>query len=158
MNILGVDPGASGALAVIRDGGMYDVVDMPVGLVTVGKSTRRRIVPELLAQELWELLPLDAAYVEEVASMPRQGVSSVFTFGQAHGLILGALTALRVPVRRVRPVAWQTKVKAKGDPRPRALELYPTLAPQLKRKKDEGRADAALIAHYGYLMEKENGN
>ena len=82
MNILGVDPGASGALAVIRDGGMYDVVDMPVGLVTVGNSTRRRIVPELLAQELWELLPLDAAYVEEVASMPRQGVSSVFTFGQ----------------------------------------------------------------------------
>ena len=155
MIIMGVDPGASGAIAVIRDG-VPEVIDMPVGQITIGKSTRNRISPELLAYHLRELLPVDVAYVEEVAAMPKQGVSSVFTFGQAHGMILGALPMMRVRVVRVRPQLWQNTIKARGDPRPRALELFPSMADQLKRKKDEGRADALLIAAAGRELEEGN--
>ena len=153
MIVLGVDPGASGAVAVLG-GGRRDLIDMPTALISVGKSQRKRISPELLAHELRSLMPVDVAYVEEVASMPRQGLSSTFTFGQAHGLVLGTLAALGVRIVRVRPQAWQNVVRGRGDPRPRALELYPHFAAELKRKKDEGRADAILIAHAGLLLEK----
>ena len=155
MIVMGVDPGASGAIAVLRDGVFDDLIDMPVGKITVGKTTRDRISPELLGMVLRDLMPVDVAYVEEVTAMPRQGVSSVFTFGQAHGMILGALAALGVRTVRIRPQAWQGLVSARGDPRVRALELYPGLASQLKRKKDEGRADAVLIAHAGTLLERK---
>lgn len=155
MIVAGVDPGASGAIAVLRDGVVTDLLDMPVGGVTVGKTTRDRIIPELLGAALRDLMPVDVFYIEEVAAMPKQGVSSVFTFGQAHGLVLGAVAALGVRIVRVRPQAWQALVKSRGDPRTRALELYPAQAPALKRIKDQGRADALLIAHYGLLMERD---
>ena len=153
LTILGLDPGASGAIAVIRNG-VPEVIDMPTGEILVGKTKRNRISPELLAHHLRNMLPVDVAYIEEVTAMPRQGVSSVFTFGQAHGMLLGAVSALGVRIVRIRPQAWQKTVLAKGDPRPRALELYPSMAGELKRKKDEGRADALLIAHAGLILEK----
>ena len=152
MIIMGIDPGASGAIAVIGRG-EPEVIDMPVGKITIGKSTRNRISPELLGYELRNLLPVDVAYVEEVAAMPRQGVSSVFTFGQAHGMILGALAATGTRIVRIRPQLWQNTIKAKGDPRPRALELFPSMVAELKQKKDEGRADALLIAAAGRELE-----
>lgn len=157
MIVMGMDPGASGAIARINSvlGGV-NVLDMPTGLIMVGKTKKNRISPELLAHEIRSLFPVDVCYIEEVGAMPRQGVSSVFTFGQAHGLLLGAMAMAGVRIVRVRPQLWQSKVKAKGDPRPRALELYPDLVDRLKRKKDEGRADAILIAHAGLMMEREN--
>ena len=157
MLVCGVDPGASGALAVLRDGQVTDLLDMPVGQIMVGKTKRSRISPELLGHVVRGLLPLDVVYIEEVTAMPKQGVSSVFTFGQAHGLVLGAFTALGVRVVRIRPQSWQMVMKARGDPRPRALELHPYLAPKLKRKLDAGRADAVLIAHAGMLLERAGG-
>ena len=157
MRILGVDPGASGALAVI-DGTARDVIeldDMPVGKIMIGKTAKNRISPEILGLWLRDVMPLDVAYVEEVGAMPRQGVSSVFTFGQAHGLILGAIASLGVRMVRVRPQLWQKTVKAAQDPRLTAVALYPGMASQLKRVKDKGRADALLIAHYGLITENE---
>jgi hypothetical protein len=153
MIVLGADPGAYGAIAVLRDGSP-EVIDMPVGDILVGKKARKRISPELMAYHIRELLPVDVAYVEEVASMPKQGIASAFTFGQAHGMLLGALAFAGIRTVRIRPQLWQNTVKAKGDPRPRALELYPGMAGELKRKKDEGRADAILIAHAGLLLER----
>lgn len=154
--MVGVDPGASGAIAILRDGAAPEIHDMPVGKITVGKTTRDRISPELLGDLIRSLMPVDAAYVEEVASRPGQGVSAVFTFGQAHGLILGAFSALGVRIVRVRPQTWQVATKSRGDPRVRALELYPGQTPHLKRVKDAGRADALLIAHYGLTLERTN--
>ncbi len=153
--VMGIDPGASGAIAVIRNN-IPEVIDMPVGNILVGKTARKRISPELLGYELRGFMPVDVAYVEEVAAMPRQGVSSVFTFGQAHGMVLGALAYAGIRTVRIRPQLWQQTIKAKGDPRPRALELFPSMAGELKRKRDEGRADALLIAAAGLKLEKNN--
>ena len=152
MIVLGIDPGASGAIARV-DGNHVDVVDMPTGLIMVGKTKKNRISPEMLAHEIRALFPVDVCYIEEVGAMPRQGVSSVFTFGQAHGMLLGAIAMAGVRIVRIRPQLWQKTVSARGDPRPRALELYPQMVGELKRKKDEGRADAILIAHAGLILE-----
>jgi crossover junction endodeoxyribonuclease RuvC len=165
MIAMGIDPGMTGAIAVLG-GGRREVWDMPVGDVTVGKTTRKRISPELLGFMLRNMMPVDLCVIEEVTSMPKQGLSSTFIFGQAHGLVLGAVAATGTRIIRVRPQEWQTKLKAKGDPRLRALEwqtklkakgdprlralqFYPAFADDLKRKKDEGRADAILLARYG---------
>jgi crossover junction endodeoxyribonuclease RuvC len=156
MIVAGVDPGASGAIVVLRDGLVAELHDMPTGKITVGKTARDRISPELLGGMVRSLMPVDVVYIEEVTAMPKQGVSSVFTFGQAHGLVLGAFAALGVRIVRVRPQTWQAAVKSRGDPRVRALELYPGEVFNLKRVKDAGRADALLIAHYGLTLERTN--
>lgn len=149
-----MDPGASGAIAVVSGTDCTDLLDTPTGKILVGKTQRDRISPELLALAIWELLPLDVVYIEEVTAMPKQGVSSVFTFGQAHGLVLGVFAAHGIRIVRVRPQTWQTKTKSRGDPRPRAVELYPDRVKDLQLVKHAGRADALLIAHYGQLMER----
>lgn len=156
MRVAGLDPGASGAIAVVEDGLCTDLIDMPVTMVTVGKTAKARISPELLAQVLRDLMPLDVAYVEEVASMPKQGVSSVFTFGQAHGMLLGAVAASGVRLVRIRPQGWQAMVGLKGadDPRAKAVALYPGRVGDLNLVKHAGRADALLIAHVGAMIER----
>ncbi len=86
--IIGIDPGAAGAVAILEpDGSLVQVFDMPAVEVTVGGKAKRRISPEMLAAEL-RLYNVHAtcAYIEQVGAMPGQGVSSMFAFGEAFGL------------------------------------------------------------------------
>lgn len=154
MNVMGIDPGMTGAIAVIGDS-RQEVYDMPVGSVQIGKTARNRIIPELLARLIRDLMPVDVCYIEEVSSMPNQGISGAFAFGQSHGLVLGAVATTGTRIVRLRPQMWQRAIKATKDPRVRALELYPSFAGELKRAKDEGRADAILIARAGIELEKQ---
>lgn len=135
-DILGIDPGASGAIAKI--GGEVAVWDMP--------STPKDLV-DLLAQ----FKPHQTvAFVEQAQSMPGQGVASSFKYGVGFGTILGALAALGIPHRLVTPAMWKRQMgidKDKEKSRGLAQQLFPT-AP-LPRKKDHGRAEALLIAEWG---------
>lgn len=155
MRVLGVDPGNGGALVVLTDGHIETIKDMPTGLVRVGARDRNRIIPTILSQLIWEMMPLDKAFVEEVHALPKQGVSSSFAFGQGHGLVLGTLAALKVPTERITPPAWRKAVNLKGGKdaaRVRAAQLWPYWAGEFQRVKDDGRAEAALIAHAGCLL------
>jgi crossover junction endodeoxyribonuclease RuvC len=67
-------------------------------------------------------------------------------------MIEGVLAALEIPTNYVTPQSWQKAVGARGGKdasRARAAELFPAYAANFTRKKDDGRADAALIAWYG---------
>jgi len=85
--------------------------------------------------------------------MPGQGVSSVFSFGKSAGIIEGILAAEKIPMVLVTPQKWKKRAgiigKEKDAARTLALQLYPQIASHLDRKKDVGRADALLIAHFG---------
>jgi Holliday junction resolvasome RuvABC endonuclease subunit len=137
---LGIDPGATGAIAlVIHTGELWWVEDMPDPL-------HGAAIEVLLRNEG----PFSAA-VEDVHSMPQQGVSSTFRFGMNHGIVLGALGALHVPYQLVTPNRWKKAQRVTADKdtsRMRACELWPAHADKFKRKKDNGRAEAALIAHW----------
>lgn len=147
--ILGIDPGTKGAIAVLDANdptALIDVEDMPAA---TGSA-----LGTCVAQLLDDLAPhvIVAAWVEDVHSMPRQGVASTWTFAMNHGAVLGALGALRVPVHFVTPAKWkrdQRVTAAKGTSRNRAMELWPSWARSFARVKDDGRAEAALIARYG---------
>lgn len=147
--IIGIDPGNTGALALIDDDGFVDVVDMP--LVANGK--KQQVNPSELAKVVQSMMALGAkkAILEKVGAMPGQGVTSMFNFGMGFGVIQGVLSAVELPYTLVTPQRWKKAAsligKEKDNARTLAQQLYPS-AP-LGRKKDIGRADAILIARYG---------
>lgn len=152
--VIGVDPGASGAVAILEHGGkLVQVFDMPAVEVKVGGKTKRRVSAEMLAAELKLYADQGAtAWVEHVSAMPGQGVSSMFAFGESFGLARGVLAGLRVPVYTVPPAVWKRELQVnagKDGSRAKAAQMWPEQAGEFKRVKDDGRAEACLIAEWG---------
>ena len=150
--VIGIDPGLSGAIALIRDGEYAEVWDMP----TMGRGSGNK--QQINAAEVGKILrecPPCMAWIEQVGAMPGQGVSSMFNFGKAAGAALGALGALQFPVSEVTPVKWKREFgligKEKDMARTAAQQIMPS-AP-LSLKKHCGRADALLIALYGWRIQ-----
>lgn len=153
---LGIDPGASGAIASLdEDGRLVAVADMPTCMVRVGKSDRARVSASLLR----DLLAADAdavtmIVIEKVGGMTGQSASASFTFGYGCGLVEGVAAALALPLVLVTPQSWKKSAgipAAKGASREAAMRLWPAQAGLFARVKDDGRAEAALIARHGWL-------
>ena len=148
---LGIDPGAtSGAIAAFVDGQLLDVIDMPCADGTIAAV--------LLAGELRTLAAAGfdsrpTVIGEKVHAMPKQGVSSTFKFGRSLGVIEGVIAANGWPITWITPQAWKKAHgligKDKDAARMLALETWPEHADTFRRKKDIGRADAALIGPMG---------
>ena len=158
--IIAADPGVSGAIAVMIDGALAEVQDMPTWALVIGKAERRRVDLFTLDGLLRSMLtshvePLDElmVLVEEVGPRPRDGTVGAFTFGEAYGLLQGVAAGLRVPLRYVQPNRWKKDLKlrrGKDASRQRAQQLFPAYRDEFARAKDDGRAEAALIAHWGH--------
>lgn len=156
MIIFGIDPGQTGAIAVLHDGEVKQVIDMPTTARMHGKGQQvdaYTLTSELLAAASGH--NQRRAIIEAVSAMPGQGVSSTFRFGEALGVVLGVLGALQIPVSWASPVRWKKAAglygKDKDAARTLALQLHPEAGDMLTRKKDIGRADAICIAHFGSL-------
>ena len=146
---IGIDPGVNGAIAVLEDQQLIALFDMPVMNLS-GK--KQQVNAPKLAEIIGSGSPrADVAYVEQVHSMPGQGVSAMFNFGTSYGIVKGVLGALQIPMVLVSPAVWKRRAGLTGKPkdasRTLAQQLYP--AAPLGRKKDIGRADAILIARFG---------
>lgn len=163
MRMMGVDPGLSGALALIdTDTGEIVVDDMPVVELSrkrvrskrTGKMRDqvKRCVDGKAVGDWIDLHQPDEAIIEQVASMPKQGVVSTFSFGESFGAVCGAIEAMNVRLHRVRPAVWKRSVGLIGTSKGASLALarktYARAAKRLKRKRDDGRAEALLIARY----------
>ena len=148
---IGVDVGNNGAIALVVDGVLESVEDMPVVEIKRGRTTKRQVSAQALVGIIKEMNPTQAA-VEKVGSMPNQGVSSTFAFGRSAGVIEGVLAALGVPVTYVQPAVWaksMNKGYGKDASRHRAMELFPDKQDWFKLVKHDGRAEAVLIAMWG---------
>ena len=150
--VIGIDPGISGAIAVFDwyTKSLVEVVDMPTLEVDSGKTKKRHISAVSLANHL-TLFSNAHVVTEKVGAMPGQGVVSMWNFGRSAGIIEGVVAALRMPHTYVTPQTWTKGVgraAGKDASRMRAMELFPTRAELFKRAKDDGRADAALIAYW----------
>jgi len=146
---IGIDPGISGAIAILdNELRLVAVYDMPV---MAGTGKRQQVNGAELARIIKSYLLVDfTAYVERVSAMPKQGVASMFSFGTSYGIVLGVLAALQIPAVLVTPQSWKKKAgltgKDKDHTRTLAQQLYP--GAELGRKKDIGRADALCIARF----------
>ena len=143
--ILGVDCGLSGAWALLDDRGhLVAVGDMPAsdGAVSAHLLTTELDMPDV---DEWARV----AVVEIAGAMPGQGVSSTWKFARATGVVEGVLAGLGWPVHTVTPATWKRGLglgKDKAASRAMAARLWPDMADRFKRVKDDGRAEAALIA------------
>ena len=141
---IGIDPGyKTGAVAIINDD-FAEVHDLP----TFEEGGINCI-------ELMEILTdfddVDHIIIEKVGPMPKQGVVSMFKLGFGFGQILSAAALSRSPYSLVTPVVWKRAMNLPRDKdaaRRLAIQWFPKLADQLKRKKDEHRAEALLLAAY----------
>jgi crossover junction endodeoxyribonuclease RuvC len=92
------------------------------------------------------------AVVEQPSAMPKQGVVSTFRFGHACGIVEGILGGLQIPTILVRPAIWKSAMglnSSKDLSRERAKQYFPFHEHLFQRKKDDGLAEAALLAIYG---------
>ena len=153
MKKIGIDPGQTGAIAVMEDGLIVHVIDMPVMARTHGKGSQ--VDASFLASELLlvGVKTISEVVMEQVGAMPGQGSTSMFNFGEGVGIVKGVLGALQIPVRMVTPQRWKKSAgltgKDKDAARSLAIQLHPEAAEYLRRRKDVGRADAIMIARFG---------
>ena len=138
---LGIDPGANGGMAVIfsHDVDAYSFASMSMYQISD------------FLEDVSERNPY--TLIENVHSMPGQGVASSFTFGHGFGMLEGFLIGAGIPYDRVTPQKWQkdfglyklpdeTKTAKKNRHKELAQKLFPTL------KVTHATADALLIAEY----------
>ena len=99
MRIIGVDPGLSGAIAILEDNRVKEIFDMPV--MSDGKKNKRQLNSAQLVKILKDNIKDHqdtVMVVEQVNAMPGQGVTSMFNFGQTFGAIKGVCAALGLPI------------------------------------------------------------
>ncbi len=139
--VIGIDPGASGGIAIIADG--------------IAEAWK---IPET-ERDLYDILaglPTESrAYLEKVHAMPKQGVTSVFSFGRTYGFLRGCLISLQIPFEDVTPQRWQKHLGCmtggdKNVSKARAQQLFPYI------RVTHALADALLIAEYGTQMRGES--
>ncbi len=149
--VVGIDPGCSGAIVLLAgDRDLVPVEWMRAPLVRLGKSSR--LDSAALARFLGHH-DVQHAYIEQVHSMPRQGVASSFGFGHAAGVAEGVVAALMIPTTLVTPQAWKKRAGLigadKDAARSRAVQLWPAWDALGKKAEGQALADAALIARFG---------
>ena len=134
MKVVGIDPGLSGAIAIIENKKVLGLFEMPV--MAEGKKNKRQLNSAQLVNIIKENIQINnediAVVVEQVNAMPGQGVTSMFNF--------------------VRPSKWKKHFElinsSKDSSRTKVIEMYPNLSSQLSKKKDVNKSDAILIALY----------
>jgi len=153
MKIIGIDPGLTGAIAIMQNNKVLDIIDMPV--MAEGKKNKRQLNSAQLVSIIKKNIESNeevAVVVEQVNAMPGQGVTSMFNFGQTFGAIKGVCAALELPIFFVRPSKWKKYFElinaSKDSSRTKAIEMYPSLSNHLTKKKDVNKSDAILIARY----------
>ena len=153
MKIIGIDPGLSGAIAIIENNTVLGIFDMPV--MAEGKKNKRQLNSAQLVNIIKENVKKEeeiVVVVEQVNAMPGQGVTSMFNFGQTFGAIKGISATLKLPIFLVRPSKWKKHFElinsSKDASRTKVIEMYPSFAEKLSKKKDVNKSDAILIARF----------
>ena len=141
---MGIDPGFSGAWGMIDQNGAYwSCGDMINNITFIDTQT---IFAEMAQARDGSDLEI---IIEAVHAMPKQGVSSTFKFGMAYGAAISLAQRFNVPISTVSPRVWKRRLGLDAD-KELSLEMARALWPTapLARKKDNGRAEALLMAHW----------
>lgn len=153
-DFIGIDPGLRGAVALIA-GDRLKVYDMPtLEYVIAGKKKRSEIdIHRLYKIFFTASCPLQdpVCYLEGVAGMPGMGGTQMFAFGQAYGMTKAAIALSHIPYEIISPQKWKNHyglTRDKAGSFEMASEIFPDFKHLWTRKKDDGRAEAALIANY----------
>jgi crossover junction endodeoxyribonuclease RuvC len=154
MLTIGIDPGASGAFTLLDGDALLDIRDMPTLAIKVGKTTSRQmnIAEIIVILRLWAENGPVHVFCEDVGPTPGKGEATMFRFGVGFGILQGVIATLNLSVTYVHPAQWKRVTRTPRDKdgaRKRACQIFPVWGGAFNRSKDDGRAESALIAHYG---------
>lgn len=146
MNVITIDPGLSGGIAILSSGNVTAHV-MPANKI---KNKRFLDLPSI--KDLIGVASPSLVILEKQQSMPRQGVASTFKTGLNYGKLIGLLEGLGLDYIEVGPREWKKILpKEKRAEKKHTIDLvsslYPlvNLVPPRCRKKHDGMADALGI-------------
>ena len=154
MTIIGIDPGASGAVA-IWDKGISKIYKCPKTVEGMAD-----IIIKTKNSEYVNKNQSIHAYIEKVHAFPHDGRSSIFKFGQNFGQWIGILAACKVNTEMVTPQKWMNYWKKKlnidlpKDKPERKRRLKEIASHYTDKKVTLYNADAILITMYG-LYDKQ---
>jgi len=155
--VMGIDPGAHGAVVGLDEGGqILWIEDTPSTQETNGRTaTNAPLLASIIARSHARV-----AYCEFVGARPTDAKVAAFAFGRARGVIEGVCGALSIPIVFITPPVWKRLadippgVEHKDLARTRAIAKWPDRAEWFKRKCDVDRTEACLIAVAGMLRER----
>lgn len=156
--IIGIDPGKTGAVAVLREGALVCLEKCPLVRLKGGAT-------EYDLAAMYRLLQAQAAgqtvlYLERAGAFRihgrTQGAVSMFSFGEGYGAWRMAAAALGLPCVLVRPQDWKKRLlKGTDHGKDAAVRVFQrtwpawSLRPGRRTTDDHNLAEAALIALYG---------
>lgn len=150
MKIVACDPGLSGAYCVLEKGdgaiALIFVIDLPV----CGEGSKRRLDAPSFNCWLANYSPA-FAYIENGRAMPKQGVAGVFRYARICGAVEGVVAARHIFLLMFEPTVWKRYFHlglSKEDARGKAIQLLPSAASELRRRRDHNRAEALLLGIY----------
>lgn len=162
MVLIGIDPGLTGAIAMIGHNGEYlRLQDIPT-MQRMATMKKGRVMNQVNCAAARELLaewisPYDReavhAVIELPIAFPGQNVGSVASAFLTAGHLEATISSLRIAHTLVAPVEWKKALKltsSKEQARAAAIRRWPDAAPILKRVMDHNRAEALMIALYGH--------
>jgi crossover junction endodeoxyribonuclease RuvC len=156
----GIDPGCSGAMAILdSDGNPFQVFDYPGDPVSLWR---------IFNDQFFRSLDMKLVVLEQAAIMPmekegkwgnivkRQGAGSLAKFHQNYGIWWMSIVALGWPTEISHPMRWRKVLDSSVPLHPSKDDLlncarrrFPGV--DLHRKADHNRAEALLIASYARL-------
>jgi len=152
MTVAGIDPGKTGAMVILYPDDSTMVCRVPLQKLRGKEQPAWAKWWDNWDFALGEVRP-DLLLIEEVSARPGQGVTSMFNFGQTLGFIKALAAAGPCPFQFVTPAVWKGKMgllkSDKNASREMARRLLPSIAADIERVKDDGVAEAALLAYYG---------
>jgi crossover junction endodeoxyribonuclease RuvC len=161
---IGVDPGISGALVVLADGEPVQFIDMPTyarasGGNEVDPFRMSAIVRGIVQQHSGAFI---SAALEPPSTRPGESPTRGQRSGESYGIVKGVLGAHGIRWCEVRPQTWKKYFgligTEKDDARLYAIKRHPAAMSCMARKKDNGRADALLIARWAWETESFETN
>ena len=158
--IIGIDPGMSGAIVVFcPDEQFLRVHEMPClveEFTKDGKKKKRKISDLKRICEILEFPPDQTIVVlEHVQARPGNGSTSSWRFAESFGALQGICWARGIPIHLVRPQKWKGVLGLigldKNASRGMASKLFPEQKKHFRLVRQDGSAEAALIAYYGWM-------
>lgn len=146
--VIGIDPGFSGAIC-FYDKKYFEVYDLPLKMF----MGRQQIDGQAFTKLINDRPAISFAIIEDVHAMPNQGIVSTSRFLYNAGILMGVLNALDIKVLKVKPSVWKSALNLNSDKKKSlalAKKSFPGYEESFKRAKDDGRAEAALLAKFAF--------
>lgn len=149
----GVDPGMSGAIAIIDEDGNYvNHLHMPTVKINTANEVNVPAVADFLSG-----YHISHCFLEKVQGMnkegQRQSASTAFKFGDSYGCVKGVICGQMIPLTYMTPQQWKKHAKLIGKDkdasRGRCVQLYPHIKDLALKQKGQALGDALLIARAG---------